>query len=267
MRVLLFSGSHSRHLFVLSKLLQLDADFRVVVMERESVMPEPPKNIAHRDRANFDMHFKNRLETESAAFGELTFQSTYSGLDMLVCNSKTLNAKETVDFVKRETNDVCIVFGCDLINGELLQSLPALSLNFHLGLSPWYKGSATLFWPFFFMEPQCAGITIHKIVAAADAGEILHQSVPILKTGMGIHDVGVSTVLQGAEDLLAALKKLIADIPLNFTAQRTLGRLFLTRDFEPQHLRVNYDLFNDRMVDEYLSGRLGTKTPKLIANL
>ena len=267
MRVLLFSGSHSRHLFVLSKLLQLDADFRVVVMERESVMPEIPENIASRDRLNFDLHFKNRFKTESAVFGELSFRSTYSGIDMTVCNSKTLNSKETVDFVKRETNDVCIVFGCDLINGELLQSLPTLSLNLHLGLSPWYKGSATLFWPFFFMEPQCAGITIHKIVASADAGEILHQSVPILKVGMGIHDVGVATVLQGVSDLVTALNKLIVGTPLNFTAQRTLGRLFLTRDFEPQHLRVNYDLFNDRMVDEYLSGRLGSKTPKLIANL
>ncbi|MDA3017119.1 MAG: formyltransferase family protein [Actinomycetota bacterium] len=252
---------------MLSKLLQLDADFRVVVMERESVMPEIPKNIASRDRSNFDLHFKNRLETESAAFGELTFRSTYSGIDMTVCNSKTLNSKETVDFVKRETNDVCIVFGSDLINGDLLQSLPTLSLNFHLGLSPWYKGSATLFWPFFFMEPQCAGITIHKIVAAADAGEILHQSVPILKTGMGIHDVGVATVLQGVNDLVSALKKIIVGTPLNFTTQRTLGRLFLTRDFEPHHLRINYDLFNDRMVDQYLSGQLGNKTPKLIANL
>ncbi len=267
MRILLFSGSHSRHLFVLSKLLQLDADFRVVVMERESVMPEIPKNIASRDRSNFDLHFKNRLETESAAFGELTFRSTYSGIDMTVCNSKTLNSKETVDFVKRETNDVCIVFGSDLINGDLLQSLPTLSLNFHLGLSPWYKGSATLFWPFFFMEPQCAGITIHKIVAAADAGEILHQSVPILKTGMGIHDVGVATVLQGVNDLVSALEKIIVGTPLNFTTQRTLGRQFLTRDFEPHHLRINYDLFNDRMVDQYLSGQLGNKTPKLIANL
>ena len=267
MRVLLFSGSHSRHLFVLSKLLQLDADFRVVVMERESVMPEPPTNIATRDRANFDLHFNNRLQVETAAFGELSFRTTFSEIDMFICGPKSLNAKETVDFVKQEANDVCIVFGCDLIKGDLLRALPALSLNFHLGLSPWYKGSATLFWPFYFMEPQCSGVTIHKIVAAADAGEVLHQSVPILKKGMGIHDVGVATVLQGANDLVNALKKILSGTELSFTPQTTHGRLFLTRDFEPQHLRVNYDLFNDRMVDEYLAGQLGNKTPKLIANL
>ena len=44
-------------------------------------------------------------------------------------------------------------------------------------------------------------------------------------------------------------------------------RLFLTNDFEPHHLRINYDLFNDQMVDEYLTGNLGPKKPKLITGL
>ena len=267
MRVLIFSGSHSRHLFVLSKLLNLDAEFRVVIMERESVMPSAPKGIASRDLKNFNEHFERRLEIETATFGSLNYDEVYSKFERHVTTSTTLNSRETSEFVKRVPADVCIVFGCDLIKGELLDSLPVLSLNFHLGLSPWYKGSATLFWPFFFMEPQCSGVTIHKIVAAADAGEILHQSVPILKSGMGIHDVGAATVLQGAIDIKSAVEKLVNKSTLQFTAQRTHGRLFLTRDFEPQHLRVNYDLFNDRMVDAYLNGELGEKKPKLITNL
>lgn len=74
------------------------------------------------------------------------------------------------------------MFGTDLIKGEMLASLPQLSLNFNLGLSPWYRGSVTLVWPFVLMEPQCAGVTIDRIVSAADAGEVLHQSVLSLKT-------------------------------------------------------------------------------------
>ena len=267
MRVLLFSGSHSRHLFVLQKLLKLDATFRVVVMERESLLPSPPENISKHDLTNFSRHFEKRFEIESGAFGELTHQSVYSGIDKFVCQPHELNSKATVEFVKKEPADVCIVFGSDLIKGKLLESLPELSLNFHLGLSPWYRGSATLFWPFVFMEPQCAGTTIHKIVTEADAGEVLHQSVPTLKKGMGIHDVGLATVFRGSIDLVQALNNLVNGVELKFTAQRTMGRLFLTRDFEPQHLRTNYDLFNDQMVDEYLAGNLGSKQPKLISGL
>ena len=267
MRVLLFSGSHSRHLFVLAKLLKLDASFRVVVMERESVMPLPPENITKHDLANFSRHFEKRFEIETGAFGELKHDSVYLGIDKYVCQPHELNSNATVEFVKKEPADVCIVFGSDLIKGELLESLPQLSINFHLGLSPWYRGSATLFWPFMFMEPQCAGITIHKIVSAADAGEVLHQSVPTLKKGMGIHDVGLATVLKGSIDLVQMLNNFINGVDLKFTAQRTMGRLFLTRDFEPHHLRINYDLFNDQMVDEYLAGNLGSKQPKLITSL
>ncbi|NBQ04815.1 MAG: methionyl-tRNA formyltransferase, partial [Actinobacteria bacterium] len=92
MRVLLFSGSHSRHLFVLAQLLKLDAEFRVVVMQRESVMPKSPENIADRDRANFKRHFEKRFEIESASFGELSYESTYSGIETFLCDSNTLNS-------------------------------------------------------------------------------------------------------------------------------------------------------------------------------
>lgn len=267
MRVLLFSGSHSRHLHVMSQLLKLDASFRAVVMEREAVLPSAPDGIEKRDRVNFEKHFATRLEVETQTFGDLKYESVFDGVETLVCKSENLNSQSTVNFVRKEAADVSIIFGSDLIKGNLLSLLPELSLNFHLGLSPWYRGSATLFWPFYFMEPQCAGITIHKIVAAADAGEILHQSVPILKPGMGIHDVGSATVVQGSSEIVSALRHLIDGDNLKFTEQRTMGRLFLTRDFEPKHLRINYDLFNDRMVDEYLAGRLGDKKSNLIANL
>jgi hypothetical protein len=46
--------------------------------------------------------------------------------------------------------------------------------------------------------------------------------------------------------------------------QKSTGRLFLTKDFKPIHLRVIYDLFNDKIVDAYLNGKLGQKKPKLI---
>ncbi|NBY62224.1 MAG: hypothetical protein EBQ54_08030 [Actinobacteria bacterium] len=50
-------------------------------MQRESVMPKSPENIADRDRANFKRHFEKRFEIESASFGELNYESTYSGIE------------------------------------------------------------------------------------------------------------------------------------------------------------------------------------------
>jgi regulator of sigma E protease len=85
-------------------------------------------------------------------------------------------------------------------------------------------------------------------------------------------DLSVRNIVMSSPADKAGIKKgdilkSVNGVELKFTAQRTMGRLFLTRDFEPQHLRTNYDLFNDQMVDEYLAGNLGSKQPKLISGL
>ena len=79
---------------------------------------------------------------------------------------------------------------------------PSDKINIHLGLSPWYKGSATLYWPFYHLQPQFCGVTFHQITRQADAGEIIHQCVPVLEKGDKIHDVGVKCVIQAKTDLV-----------------------------------------------------------------
>jgi methionyl-tRNA formyltransferase len=117
------------------------------------------------------------------------------------------------------------------------------------------------------MEPQFAGSTIHKIVLEADAGSVLQQTVPTLSADMGIHDVGAATVKAGCEDLVRALELFKNGQNMTFSDQKTSGRLFLTKDFLPHHLRVNYNLFGDKMTKAFLEGSLGNKMPRLIQNI
>ena len=42
------------------------------------------------------------------------------------------------------------------------------------------------------------------------------------------------------------------------------GKNWLIKDFEPHHLKTIYRLYNDRIVDEYLNGNLGNRTPNII---
>ena len=58
MRVLIFTGSHPRHTFVHQEVLNSGAECAAVVMERESLIPQPPENIDDRDVRNFIRHFK-----------------------------------------------------------------------------------------------------------------------------------------------------------------------------------------------------------------
>ena len=132
----------------------------------------------------------------------------------------------------------------------------------HLGLSPWYRGSATLFWPFYFLQPQFAGVTFHQITAKADAGAILHQYHPKLLKGNGMHDVGVNAVVGASNELIEILGTGISLKDL--TEQRSSGRLFLTKDFQAAHLELIYEPFENRIVDACLDGALGNLQPRLI---
>ena len=63
------------------------------------------------------------------------------------------------------------------------------------------------------------------------------------------------------------LKKFDKEKKLNLQFQKTSGRLWLAKDFKPIHLRVIYDLFENKIVDEYLSGNLDKDLPNLICGI
>ena len=69
-------------------------------------------------------------------------------------------------------------------------------LNIHLGLSPYYKGSATNFWPFVNNELQFVGVSFLGIDDGIDTGPIIHQIRPDFKIGDSIHDVGNKLIIK-----------------------------------------------------------------------
>lgn len=264
MKILILSGTHPRHLFVHQQVLAGATACAAIVMQRESTMPEPPGGLPARDRENFVLHFRERNDCETRGFGELRPETVFADCATHFCSPATLNSPATAQFAKAFGADIAFIFGTDLVKDPLLSALPADRINLHLGLSPWYRGSATLFWPFYFLQPQLAGVTFHQIVPAADAGAILHQSVPELRLGDGIHDVAVRAVTKAGGELRNLLAARRRDGGWRYHGQKTPGRLFRASDFEPAHLRVIYDLFEGRMVDEYLEGRLGRRAPELV---
>jgi hypothetical protein len=101
-------------------------------------------------------------------------------------------------------------------------------------------------------------------VPKADAGAVIHQSKPVLARGDGIHDVAAKTVLQSASDVRELFRARQAGGSFIETPQTSSGRLYLERDFRPEHLRVIYDLFDNKIADAYLDGTLQHEEPTLI---
>jgi folate-dependent phosphoribosylglycinamide formyltransferase PurN len=263
MKILLLAGSHSRHLHFFQGLLGLDADFSVLGMQREAQLPSTPDSLQKKEQGLYTRHFEERFDTESRHFGSPTPPEVFEGIPQHFCDLAGFNSFSSVKFVEEMKPDIAIVFGTTMIRSPLFEALPKLTLNLHLGLSPWYRGAATLFWPFYFLEPNYAGATFHQITAAPDAGAILHQSTPVLEIGDGIHDVAAKTVKTATLEFRSILEQIITGKEFDLEQQKSNGKLFLSADFKPAHLRLIYDEFDNRIVDEYLAGNLGGRIPKL----
>lgn len=262
MRVLLLTGSHPRHLYLVNKLAELGVVAAHVMEVREAFVPQPPSNLEEIDRENFIRHFADRDEAENRHF--VGHEAVTTDVPTLKVSFKSLNSEETIEWVKSQSFDLAISYGVHKLSNELLDVMPEHSWNIHGGLSPWYKGNTTLFWPFFMLRPNWAGMTIHKLSARLDAGDIVHHSVPALAYGDGLHDVACKAVAQVAEDLT----KIIQTIPLTdiqYTPQKGNGKLWIGTDWMPQHLRFVYNTYNNDIVDQFLDGKLPKMDPPIIS--
>ena len=71
--------------------------------------------------------------------------------------------------------DLLITYGSSLIREPLLSAFEGWFLNVHLGLSPYYRGSGTSYWPLVNREPEYGGTTFMHIDTGVDTGKIIHQ--------------------------------------------------------------------------------------------
>lgn len=258
MRVLTLTGNHPRHHWIVGQLSQAFGLAGAITVRREALDPEPT-GPTDSDRANMRRHFRDRADREAHYFAAAPKRPSAEWLEVA-----SIEDQDAVGFVQKVRPDVAVIFGTGLIKPPLFDTLPAQTFNLHLGLSPRYRGAATLFWPFYFLEPAYAGATFHRIVAEPDAGAILHQSVPEMRRGDGIHDIGCKTVLSAGVDAVTLLRMVESGKEPATHRQRGTGKNFLGSDFRPEHLRIIYDVFGNRIVDAFLDGTIEQRRPKLI---
>jgi len=264
MKVLFLTGSHPRHLYIAKKLYDVGLLSGLLVEKRENFIPQPPKNLSEIDRNNFIRHFKERAESELNWFGELRDTDFDKDIQNITITKEELNTNKVIEWISALKPDVVISYGIHKLEENVLSILPKNSFNIHGGLSPWYRGNITLFWPFYLLKPNWAGMTIHQLTDKIDGGDILHHSIPELNEGDGIHDVACKAVIKVSEDLITILNMFKLGKQIELVEQKSSGKLFNSSDWKPQHLRLIYNTFDNDIVDRFLDGELGYDEPSLI---
>lgn len=170
-RAAVLTSSSPRHRHFAAIMAQ-HFDLRLVLRQDKS---------AHRRQAGSSpavlRHFAELDAEERRVFPDAEWPSP-PPLDVIDINDALLPSRAMTEGV-----EVVLLFGTAILKAPWLDAFPNRIVNLHLGLSPFYRGSATLFWPFAQGELECVGTTIHVAAAQVDAGPILARIKPSLRVG------------------------------------------------------------------------------------
>jgi len=259
--VVVFAGDHARHGYFLDRLQERVDVNHVFVQSREPEIPRPSDHPSRAVRHWVDHHFALRRAVESRWFGD---SSPRDKSDVTVFEHFEGSEGEAIQcYLATLDVDLLVCFGTRILPDEVL-ALAKASWNVHGGLSPWFRGDATMFWPSYLLQPQFTGVTLHEMTSRVDAGSIVHQTGASLVGGDGLHDLSARTLARGLEECAQVIAQTVQGTSLPpVSPQAPTGRVFAARDWRPEMCRVIYETFDDAIVDLFLAGDLGGFLPRL----
>jgi len=244
MNLTIVTGDHKRHLYFADLLVKNGFTFDWFIEERESALPEPDFQFNREIKKLFNLHFEKRDMSEKLFFVKNPGKLAKKKINNIIKIKKNLCAKNLKQFKK----DCLITYGCGIIKNNILELFSAYKFNIHAGLSPRYRGAATHFWPTYLMEPEYTGVTFHELTEEIDAGNIFHQTSIHINKNDGIHENACKSMIQFFDDLPKLLTFIFnSKEKLNGIKQKTKGRLWTEKMWNPLTLKIIYEIFDDKI--------------------
>jgi phosphoribosylglycinamide formyltransferase 1 len=252
MRAILLTSTFRRHVFV-ANTVAAGCELAGVWQEEKTFRPERYAHDAA-DEGVIQRHFGARDASETLHFAPDSSLRLGSHALHREVAAGGCNDPAEVSLMAAARPDVVLVFGTGILRDPLLSAFSGRILNIHLGLSPYYRGAGTNFWPLVNREPEYVGATIHYLDAGIDTGPILSHARPQIERGDGPHDIGNKTIVAAAQALLRAAAAHVSG-GTRAVPQWSGGRLYQRKDFSAGAVRTLYRNFETGMIEEYLAAR------------
>lgn len=271
-RVVILTASEIRHTFLRKSLA---ADHRLsVVRSYVEVKPTLKELLDRRDDKDplALLHSQQRLETERRFFETYVKNSEDKSNPRLIESGALNNDEKIRDELKSLRPDVVLCFGTSIIKGDLLTDFPGRFVNIHLGLSPYYRGGATNFWPLFNCEPELVGATFMHIDAGVDTGNVIHQERAKYELGDDVHTIGfrvISKVAAVSPTIICRLRELGSVPQHQMNPLEREERVYRQRDFNGDAVREVQRNLSSGMIENYLANyeRRDSQAPIVTADL
>tara|TARA_B100001057_G_scaffold431246_1_gene458553 strand:+ start:466 stop:1260 length:795 start_codon:yes stop_codon:yes gene_type:complete len=264
MKIVFITGDHLRHRYMSHSLSDNSFEIFRVFQKREDFVPQSPVIIDKNLGDIYKKHFNKRQNAELNFFNEV---KVFKGSKNIFIESQDFNNGTLLKIVSEIRPDIILSYGCNLLSEDILKLAKVHTLNIHGGLSPWYRGTATHFWPSYFLEPQFTGITLHFTSMKIDGGNIVHQSAINPQKQDGIHEHACRNVKFFADQLNQIILQLTGMDRFSGISQENSGKLWTNNMWKPSHLKIIHELFDDKINKYCIENNLIDRKPKLISLL
>ncbi len=252
MKLAIITSNNLRHKCFVDKLSQ---NFSVVgVLIEQKKRDYSQKGAGTKQEDSIKKYFADRERSEMDFFGNIDWDIVSKRVgEIKIVEAGCVNEKEYVSVLRDWKPDYLAVFGSSILKEDIINLFPNRIINMHLGLSPYYRGSGTNFWPLYDEKPEYVGVTIHYLDKGIDSGRIIVQGCPNIELGDTPHSIGNKTIIKGVELVTETLNRLVRGEVIPGVRQNLSdGKLCLFKDCLPEHILELEQKFHNHLVDSYL---------------
>ena len=192
------------------------------------------------------LHLIHRGQTEIDFFQSFNDQiKDYS--NSVYIARKQINSENYINEIIDLNPDLIISFGCSIIKGKLLDLFKGRFINVHLGLSPYYRGSGTNYWPMVYGEFEFIGATFMHIDAGIDTGKIIHQIRPKIFWGDSPSQIGNRLITDVAYTFIKLINNFESLLELEQLPDSADYKYYRQKDYTNSSVDKLYQTFNQNL--------------------
>ena len=203
---------------------------------------------------SISLHFEARKKVESDYFYDLINEIKLEKNQKIECSD--VNGYQVIAFAKNFDPELIITFGCSILKSPWLDLFEGRILGIHLGLSPYYRGAGTNFFPFVNNELGAVGYTLMKLNSGIDMGDVIHQSYATFKIEDDIHTIGTRLITKMFDDILkiSNLQDIVSEFKLAIKQPNIKNsRIYRKLDFTEKALAQAQNNLMNKIVEGHIS--------------
>ncbi len=245
----ILTGDHPRHKFLVNSFCKIFKEITWIIQKREQIIPEINKDLSIEFQKLEKIHFEKRKKAEDEFFiNNVDYNIDNSVKEIIKINQEDLfNGKLNIILDSKKI-ELFISYGCSKIPNKVLDKISGYKWNVHGGLSPWYRGAITHFWPSYMLEPEYTGMTLHELTSNIDGGNVIHQSISELNPDDGIHQNACRVVRSFSNELPTLIHhNFKRNKKINAIKQISTGRIWTKKMWSPLNLKLIYHFYDDKI--------------------